>query len=105
MNKISRYTSIFILSVFCNFSYAANINEIEIFGNKRISSDTIKLFSKIQINQNIEQVDLNNILKNLYNTNFFDNVSVEIINNKLIINVDESPIIENISYDGIKSQR
>ena len=105
MNKISRLISIVILSVFCNFSYASNIKEIEIFGNKRISSDTIRMFSEIKINQNINEIDLNNILKNLYNTNFFDNVSVEIINNKLIINVNESPIIENITYDGIKSKK
>ena len=45
------------------------------------------------------------MLKNLDNTNFFDNVSVEIRNNKLIINVVESPIIENVNYSGIKSQK
>ena len=63
------------------------------------------MFSKIQINQNIDEIVLNNVLKNLYNTNFFDNVSVEIRNNKLIINVVESPIIENVNYSGIKSQK
>ncbi len=105
MNKISKFILIFILSVICNFSFASDLKEIEILGNKRISSDTIKMFSKIQINQNIDEIVLNNVLKNLYNTNFFDNVSVEIRNNKLIINVVESPIIENVNYSGIKSQK
>ena len=56
MNKISKFILIFILSVICNFSFASDLKEIEILGNKRISSDTIKMFSKIQINQNIDEI-------------------------------------------------
>ena len=54
--------------------------EINIEGNQRISSDTIKMFSGVSVNDDLLDNDLNQILKKLYNTNFFDLVSVKIKN-------------------------
>ncbi len=36
---------------------------------------------------------------------FFKNISVNLKDQILVINVEENPIIENIYYNGIKSQR
>ena len=88
-----------------NLLYADIVEKIEIIGNERISDETIKLFSKISLNQNVEENDLNEILNNLYETDFFDDISLKFIKNTLIINVKENPIIENINYEGIKSKR
>ena len=49
------------------------INKINIEGNNRISSETIEMFSGVSISDNVNEVELNNILKRLYNTNFFTN--------------------------------
>ncbi len=84
---------------------AAQLKKIEIFGNKRIPSETIIMFSGINQNDEINEVNLNLILKNLYDSNFFENVSIELIDNKLKINVKEYPIIENISYEGFKAKK
>ena len=43
-------------------------------------------------------------MKNIYESNF-SNVSVNLIENILQINVNEFPIIENISYKGIKADK
>ncbi len=80
------------------------IKEIEINGNERVSSETIIMFSKISINDDLKPVDINNIIKDIYESNFFSDVSVTLKNNKLIIAVDELPIIENINFNGIKSK-
>ena len=80
------------------------IKEIEINGNERVSSETIIMFSKISINDDLKPADINNIIKDLYQSNFFSDVSVTLKNNKLIIAVDELPIIENINFNGIKSK-
>ena len=61
------------------------------------------MFSKTNLGDDINENDLNNLLKNLYNTNFFKNVTVSINNQVLEIIVEENPIIESISYNGIKS--
>ena len=39
----------------------------------------------------------------MYDTNFFKDITLELISNKLKIKVDENPIIENITFNGIKS--
>ena len=94
---------IFILFIFTSVLRAEVINEINIEGNKRISSETIKMFSGVSIKSDLSENDLNKILKQLYQTNFFDFVSVKIENKILIIKVKENPIIQNINYEGIKS--
>ena len=47
------------------------IKKIEVKGNERISADTIIMFADVDLNQNIDGVKLNEIIKNLYDTNFF----------------------------------
>ena len=63
------------------------------------------IFSKIDKNDLVDENYMNNILKELYQTNFFKNISVKLDNKILIITVDENPIIENISYEGVKAQK
>ena len=91
--------------IFASILRAEVINKINIEGNNRISSQTIEMFSGVSISDNVTEVDLNNILKRLYNTNFFDLVSVKVLNETLIIKVKENPIIQNISYEGVKSSK
>ncbi len=83
--------------------YADIVEKIEIVGNKRISAETIKMFSQVKIGMNYEEKEINNILKLLYETNFFKDIKVSLNNKNLIIIVDENPIIENITFNGIKS--
>ena len=80
------------------------VKQIEINGNERVSDETIIMFSKISINDDLKSKDLNNIIKNIFKSNFFNDVFISFKNNKLIITVDELPIIENINFEGIKSK-
>ena len=81
------------------------INDIKISGNERISNETIIVFSKVKLNNDVNENDLNQILKNLYGTNFFKNISLETKNNILYINVIEQPIIQSVNFEGLKSKR
>ena len=89
------FKSIYKISLFFIFFYflfiqvlkAEIVEKINVEGNQRISSDTIKMFSGVSVNDNLFEDDLNRILKKLYNTNFFDLVSVKITNKVLIISV------------------
>ena len=63
-----------------SFSYADFIKGIEINGNERISDETIKVYGGIEEGKsNYSKQDIDNILKNIYDTNFFKNVSIESI--------------------------
>ena len=96
---------IFISSILINSSFAELIKEIKILGNERITSDTIKIFTTVKTNDDIDENKVNFILKELYETGFFKNVNVEFKNNILEINVVENPIIQEIKYEGIKAQK
>ena len=93
-----------IINLF-NLSTAEIIKKIEVSGNDRISKDTILIFSEVEIGQNIKNKDLNNILKNLYETNFFKNVETSFKNTTLTIFVEENPIIGSIDFEGIKAKK
>ena len=89
---------------FANMSFSSTIDKITIKGNERITAETIKTFLPVNINDNVNEKVLNNITKELYETNFFNNVTVSLINNELIIKLSENPIVQNVVYNGIKSE-
>ena len=93
------------LSIFLSFSFAEIVKKIEISGNERISEKTILIFLGIDVGNDIETSDTNVALKNLYESNFFKNVSINFKNNILRINVDEAPLIENINISGLKAKK
>ena len=94
---------IFFTLAFSSWLRAEIIDKINITGNERISKETIKMFAGVSLKDDLSESDLNSILKKLYNTNFFNLVSIKIKDKILIIDVKENPIIQNINYDGIKS--
>ena len=96
---------VFFFFLFIQTLRAEIVKEINIEGNQRISIETIRMFADVSINEDLSENDLNEILKKLYQTNFFDLVSVKISNQILVIRVTENPIIQNINYEGIKSSQ
>jgi len=98
---------IFTISIFLlltSLLVAKPIDELIIKGNERISPETIKVFSGFIKGDDVNQNDLNDIIKSLYETNFFENVTIEIVNNNLIITVKENPIIQEVVIEGIKKE-
>ena len=79
------------------------VNQIVINGNKRVSNETILVYGEIKKNANYSEIDLNRILKNLYSTEFFEDVEVNLKNNVLTINLKEYPIINQLVIVGEKS--
>jgi len=94
-----------LLIFFTIYSFADIVQKISIKGNKRLSADSIIVFSKVEIGSDYNSNSLNLILKNLYETNFFKQVTLNVDNNTLIINVIENPIIEDLVINGIKSKK
>ena len=87
-------------------SFAEIVNEIQISGNKRVSDETVKVYGEIKPEgSDFSNSDINNILKNLYSTNFFEDVNIEIRNKKLIINLIEYPVINEIVLIGEQNTR
>ncbi len=84
--------------------FADIINNIKVSGNKRISDQTIIVYGDIELNKEYNEIELNDILKNLYETNFFKTININIESTTLNIIIEENPIIESISINGIKKK-
>ena len=101
-----KFLSILLLILSFSFNVKADvINNIIVNNNDRISLNTIKTYGNIEIGTDYSSDDLNNILKNLYGTNFFADILLKIENNTLIIDVVENKLIQAININGIKSSR
>ena len=72
-------STLLIVLLSITMSKAEIIQGIEIKNNVRVSKQTIINFGKVELGKDYSDNDLNIILKNLYNTNFF------YLNNQLIL--------------------
>ena len=86
-------------------AFSSVVKKIDIIGNDRISDETIKMFISVDIEDEINDAKLNKILKDLYETEFFKDISIKFDNQILSLRVHENPIIEKIIYNGVKSNR
>ena len=95
-----------LFTIFLVFSaYSKNYEKIIVNGNERISNETILIFSEIQDSKVLDENYINEILKKLYKSGFFKDVTVKIENNNLIIEVLENPIIQTVFIEGIKKNK
>ena len=98
MHKI--LITVFILLMNFTLLKAEIVNKFNISGNKRISNETIKIYGNLELNKNYKENDLNIILQNLYKTNFFENIDIEIVQNSMNIKVKEYPYINQLIISG-----
>ena len=102
MNKIF-IIFFFFISLVSN-ALADIINDIEVKGNLRLSKQSIIIFSGLNINQDYNSDDLNIAIKKLDKTDFFNKIDFKIIDDTLLIEVVENPIIEDLQIRGVKSK-
>ena len=91
IKEILKFIFIILFLSLLNISYSFSeiIKKFDFKGNKRISSETIKVFIPFKIDDEINENDINLILKNLYETNFFKNVRVTLDNGRLLITLEK----------------
>ena len=85
--------------------FADVINNIEVKNNNRITKETIITFGGIELGKDYSQEQLNNILLDLYNTNFFSDIKFDIQGDILIVDVEERKIVQQILLNGIKAEK
>ena len=96
---------IILFTLYSFLSSAEVINDVVVKNNKRITKETIITLGDINLGENYEKSDLDKVLKNLYNTNFFSDIKVSVENNTLTIFIEENKIIQSIVLNGIKANR
>ena len=76
------------------------INAIDVLGTQRISAETVLAYTPIKVGDTVTSSDLNKALSNLFQTNLFEDIDIEINGDRLVVTVDENPIINRISIEG-----
>ena len=79
------------------------INDIKLENNIRVSKESILAFGNIKLGKDYTESEINQILGDLYNTNFFSDIKLKVENNVLIVDVVEKKIIQTIVLEGIAS--
>ena len=100
MSKYFLFSLIFFAKI--TFVNAEIIKLISVSGNERITDDTVVIFSDINIGDDLSSNDLNKIIEKLYQTDFFKDVSVNLNDNILVINVTENNLVQSIEINGVK---
>lgn len=80
------------------------VKEVKVINNDRITKETILVFSDIEVGKDYDANDLNKILKDLYKTDFFSDISLSLNNGILIVEVKENKVIQEIQINGIKKK-
>ena len=102
--KKSILITVIYFSLIC-FAKTEIIKKFDIIGNDRISDQTILMFSDLEIGQNVNQIQLNEALKELYYTDYFKDIKISLDQGILTINVIENPIIQRIVIKGVKEEK
>ena len=98
----------FVILFLCIFSLNAvfgavnSIKSVEVSGNERIDSSIVKNYLSINEKSVYNQDNVNDYIKTLYETGLFKNVKIDFKNGKLLINVEENPLIVDVYFDGNK---
>lgn len=99
-----KYLLIFSLLITTN-AFSEIIKKIELSGNKRISLETIKVYGEVSENDDLSKFDFDKIIKNLYSTNFFEDIKLDFNNGILKITVKEYPVINQVMIKGEESNK
>ena len=95
---------IFLILIFFDISISFSndylIKKVEIKGNKRIPTSFITNITNKYFNKNITDDEINILTKNLYQSDFFDEISIKVDDNTLYIEVIETPIINEVYFFG-----
>ena len=97
----------FVISLFLTFTSveAEIVKDLKIKGNKRVTNETVKIYGEIEIGKDYSESDLDKVLKNLYSTNFFEDVNLKLQNNILFVSLKEYPVINQLIVIGEKSNK
>ena len=93
---------IFVILIFLNISISFSndyfIKKVEVTGNKRIPTSYITNITNKYFNKKITDEEINLITKDLFQSDFFDDITVKVANDTLQIEVVETPVINEIFF-------
>ena len=90
-----------VAAAYANVNFT--IQSIQIRGLQGISRSTVLSYIHIKPGEKLDQRKSDQVIEDLYKTEFFDNVRLGRVGNTLVISVVQRPIISKISFSGNKT--
>lgn len=88
--------------VFPVWSQSFSVEDIEIRGIKKIAVGTVLNYLPVEEGDLFDYKDSPKVIRELYETGFFNTISLRQENNSLIVEVVERPAIAEVNYEGNK---
>ena len=79
---------------------AEQVTRIDVVGNQRMDSESIRILSDVKIGENIGLTKTNNIAKKLQASGYFSKIKVDMNDGVLKINVTEAPLVNIVTVEG-----
>ncbi|MDR0552648.1 MAG: outer membrane protein assembly factor BamA [Holosporales bacterium] len=76
------------------------ISDIRYVGQQRIDKETIAMYMPVKVGEECDSYTINESLKLLNKTGFFEKVDIHFEGRVLVVTVKEYPVIEKISFEG-----
>lgn len=91
---------LFSISIITSNAIAERIKKIDIQGNSRVETATILEYLGVSVGSDYSQETKNNVIKNLYSTAFFEDITVDFASGKLKVFVVETPLVSKVVFNG-----
>lgn len=99
-----RPLAVCLLTALPHFALAQGftVSDIRLEGLQRVAASSVFGVLNISVGDQIEQADITNIIRDVFATDYFENIEVLTEDNVLIIRVEERPTISVINIEGNK---
>lgn len=93
------YTLI-VFGSLASLAQAEVIEKMQVKGNQRLEAETIYSYLPFAVGDDVDTNAVNEAIKELYKTGFFNDVKIDLKGSSVVIDVNERPAISSITFEG-----
>ncbi len=93
------YTLI-VFGSLASLAQAEVIEKMQVKGNQRLEAETIYSYLPFAVGDDVNTDGVNEAIKELYKTGFFNDVKIDLKGSSVVIDVNERPAISSITFEG-----